>query len=79
MCAYLGKLPSNTDGPAQAIAANEEGLHTPAPEMAECKYVKMAQDSLPCDDVTVDCVLLQKAAQACLIMNADNPPDSGHN
>lgn len=60
---YLSKLPGNTDGPAEAIASNEEGLHAPAPEMAERKNVKMAEDSLPGDDVAVYCILLQMVAQ----------------
>jgi len=63
VCLYLSKLPGNTDGPAQAIASNEEGLHTPAPEMAKCKNVKMAQDSLPRDDMAVHSIFLQPAAQ----------------
>ncbi len=58
----LSELPGNTDGPAEAIASNEQGLHTPAPEMAECENVKMAQDSLPGDDVAVHSILLQRAA-----------------
>lgn len=61
MLSYLSKLPSNTDGPAEAIASNEQGLHTPAPEMTECKNVKMAQDSLPGDDMAVHSILLQRA------------------
>lgn len=57
---YLGELPGDTDGPAEAIASNEKRLHTPAPEMTEGKNVKMAQDSLPGDDMAVDSVLLQR-------------------
>lgn len=60
---YLSKLPGNTDGPAEAIASNKQGLHTPAPEMAECKNVKMAQDSLPGDDMAVHSIFLQRAVQ----------------
>ncbi len=60
---YLSKLPGNTNGPAEAIASNEQGLHTPAPEMAECKNVKMAQDPLPGDDMAVHSIFLQRAAQ----------------
>lgn len=56
---YLRELPGDTDGPAEAIASNEKGLHTPAPEMTEGKNVKMAQDSLPGDDMAVDSILLQ--------------------
>lgn len=57
---YLSKLPGNTDGPAEAIAANEQGLHTPSPEMAECENVKMAQDPLPGDDMAVHSIVLQR-------------------
>lgn len=60
---YLGELPGDTDGPAEAIAPNEKRLHTPAPEMTEGKNVKMAQDSLPGDDMAVDSVLLQRVVQ----------------
>lgn len=57
---YLSQLPGNTDGPAEAIASNEKGFHTPAPEMAESKNVKVAQDSLPSDDMAVHSVFLQE-------------------
>lgn len=60
---YLSKLPGNTDGPAEAVASNEQCLHTPSPEMAECKDVKMAHDPLPGDDMAVHCIVLQRAAQ----------------
>lgn len=63
MLPYLSKFPGNTDGPAEAIASDEQGFHTPAPEMAERKDVKMAQDSLPGDDMAVHSILLQRAAQ----------------
>lgn len=66
MLPYLSKLPGNTDGPAEAIASNEKRLHTPAPEMTECKNVKMTQDSLPGDDMAVHSIFLQRAAQIAL-------------
>lgn len=61
---YLSKFPRNTDGPAQSITSNEKCLHTPSPEMAECKNVKMAQDSLPGDDMAVHSVFLQAEVHA---------------
>lgn len=57
---YLRELPGNTDGPAEAVASDQEGLHAPTPEMAECKDVKMAENSLPGDDMAVDCILLKR-------------------
>lgn len=69
---YLSELPGNTDGPTEAIASNEQGLHTPAPEMAECKNVKMAQNSLPSDDVTVHGIFLKRATK--IILMTDNLP-----
>lgn len=64
MLRYLGKFPGNTDGPAEAVAPNKQGLHTPAPKMAECKNVEMAQDPLPGDDMAVHSIVLQRAATA---------------
>lgn len=61
-CSYLSELPGNTDGPAEAIASDEQRLHTPTPEMTEGKYVKVTQDSLPGDGVTVHSVFLERAA-----------------
>lgn len=55
---YLGELPGNTDGPTEAVASDEQRLHTPTPEMTERKNVKVAQDSLPGDGVTVDSIFL---------------------
>lgn len=63
MASYLCELPSNTDGPAEAITSNEECLHTPAPEMTERKYVKMTQDSLPGDDMAIHSIFLQEGWQ----------------
>lgn len=59
---YLSELPRNTDSPAEAITSDEQRLHTPTPEMTECKYVKVTQDSLPGDGVTVHSVFLERAA-----------------
>lgn len=70
MLPYLSKLPGDADGPAEAIASNQQGLHTPAPEMAKCKDVKMAHDPLPGDDMAVHCIVLQRAAHIRMI---DNP------
>lgn len=64
---YLRELPGDTDGPAEAVASDEEGLHAPAPEMAERKDVKMAHDSLPGDDVAVHCILLQAMTQTATL------------
>lgn len=63
MSLYLSELPGNTDGPAQSITSDEQGLHTPAPKMTECKDVKMAQDSLPGEDMTVHSVLLKHSSR----------------
>lgn len=71
MVVYLGELPGNTDGPAEAVAADEQGLHAPAPEMAESKNVKVAQDSLPGDDVAVHSVLLQGRGEKKRLVNDD--------
>lgn len=60
---YLSELPGNTDGPAEAIASDEQCLHTPTPEMTERKYVKVTQDSLPGDGMTVHSIFLWRAAQ----------------
>lgn len=55
---HLCELPGNTDGPAEAIASDEQCLHAPTPEMTERKYVKVTQDSLPGDGVTVHSIFL---------------------
>ena len=60
VCMYLCQLPGDADGPAEAIAADEQGLHAPAPEVTEGKDVKVAQDSLPGDHMTVYCIFLEK-------------------
>lgn len=60
---YLSELPGNTNGPAEAIASDEQCLHPPTPEMTERKYVKVTQDSLPGDGMTVHSVFLSRAAQ----------------
>lgn len=62
MLPHLSELPGNTDGPAEAIASNEQCLHTPAPEMTECKNVKMTQDPLPGNDMAVHSIFLQRVA-----------------
>lgn len=72
---YLCELPGDTDGPAEAVASDEEGLHAPAPEMAERKDVKMAHDSLPGDDVAVHCILLQAITQTATSWRS--PPTVG--
>lgn len=59
---YFSKFPSNTDGPAESIASDEQCLHTPAPEMTERKNVEVTQDSLPGDDMAVYSIFLQRAA-----------------
>lgn len=58
---YLSELPGNTNGPAEAIASDEQGLHTPTPKMTERKYVKVTQDSLPGNGVTVHSIFLCRA------------------
>lgn len=61
---YLGELPGDTDGPAEAIAADQKGLHAPPPKVAERKDVKVAQDPLPSDHMTVHRILLSKTRDA---------------
>lgn len=70
---YLRKLPGNTDGPAQAVASNEKRLHSPTPKMAERKNVKMAQDSLPGDDMAIHSILLQATGVDGLVKMTANP------
>ncbi len=55
---YLGQLPGDADGPAQSVAADQQSLHSPAPEMTEGEDVEVAEDSLPGDHMTVDGILL---------------------
>lgn len=57
---YLSQLPGNTDCPAETVATDQQGLHGPAPEMSKCKYIKMADNPLPGDNVAVHSVLLCK-------------------
>lgn len=56
---YLSELPGDTDGPAEAVAADEQGLHSPASKVAKSKDVEVAQDALPCDHCTVHSIFLQ--------------------
>lgn len=44
---YLSEFPGDADGPAEAVAADEQSLHGPACKVAEGKDVKVAQDPLP--------------------------------
>lgn len=60
MALYLSEFPRDADGPAETEAANQQGLHAPAPKMAERKDVKMTQDSLPRYHMTVHGVLLSE-------------------
>lgn len=60
---YLSELPRDADGPAEAVAADQQGLHAPTPEMAKCEDIKMTQDSLPRDNMTVHGILLIKNKQ----------------
>lgn len=55
---YLSELPGDANSPAQSIAADQQSLHSPAPEMSKSKYIKVAEDSLPGDNMTVHCILL---------------------
>lgn len=56
--AYLSEFPGDANSPAQPIAADQQSLHSPAPEMPKRKYIKVAKDSLPGDNMTVDSILL---------------------
>lgn len=56
--AYLSELPGDANSPAEPIAADQQSLHSPAPEMSKSKYIKVAEDSLPGDNMTVHCILL---------------------
>lgn len=71
---HLSELPGNTDGPAETVAADEEGLHSPTPKMAEGKNVKVAQDSLPGDDVAVHSIFLQAEAPRGSLTTLDRSP-----
>lgn len=55
---YLSELPGDANSPAQPIAADQQSLHSPAPEMPKSKYIKVAEDSLPGDNMTVHSILL---------------------
>lgn len=55
---YLSELPGDADSPAEPVAADQQSLHSPAPEMSKSKYIKVAEDSLPGDNMTVHCILL---------------------
>lgn len=57
---YLSQLPCDADGPAETVAADQQGLHAPSPEMAEREDVKMTQDPLPRDHMTIHSILLIK-------------------
>lgn len=56
--AYFSELPGDANSPAQPIAPDQQSLHSPAPEMPKSKYIKVAKDSLPCDNMTVHSILL---------------------
>lgn len=58
LVAYLSELPGDANSPAQPIAADQQSLHSPAPEMPKSKYIKVAEDSLPSDNMTVHSILL---------------------
>lgn len=58
---YLSEFPGDANGPAQAITPNEQGFHAPAPEMAECKDVKMTKDPLPGDNMAVHSIFLESS------------------
>lgn len=55
---HLCEFPRDADGPAESVAADEQSFHGPAPEVAKGKNVKVTQDALPCDHVTIHCILL---------------------
>ena len=55
---YLGQLPHDGDAPADAVMSNDEGLHSPAPIVAEGEPVDMAPESLEGDVPAVNAVLL---------------------
>lgn len=57
---YLRELPGDADSPAQPIAADQQSLHSPAPEMPKSKYIEVAEDSLPSDNVAVHSIFLLK-------------------
>lgn len=44
---YLSEFPGDADGPAEAVAADEQGLHSPACKVAKSKDVEVAQNPLP--------------------------------
>lgn len=57
---YLRELPGDANSPAQPVAADQQSLHSPAPEMPKSKYIKVAEDSLPSDHMAVHSILLLK-------------------
>lgn len=57
---YLSEFPGDADSPAEAIAADEQRLHSPAGKVSEGKDVKVAQDPLPCYHGTVYSIFLSK-------------------
>lgn len=57
---YLGEFPGDADGPAEAVASDEQSLHGPACKMAKGKDVEVAQDPLPCNYRTVHSIFLEE-------------------
>lgn len=55
---HLSQLPGDADGPAEPVTADQQGLHGPAPEVSKRKYIKVADNPLPGDNVAVHSVLL---------------------
>lgn len=56
---YLSELPGDADGPADAVAADEQSLQGPACKVAECEDVEVAQDPIPCYHRTVHSIFLE--------------------
>lgn len=55
---YLSEFPGDADGPAEAVAADEQSLHGPACKVAKGKDVTVAQEPLPCYHCTVYSIFL---------------------
>lgn len=57
---YLSELPGDADGPAEAVAADEQRFYSPACKVTQCKDVEVGQDPLPCYHCTVHSIFLKE-------------------
>ena len=59
MIIYLWDFPRDTDGPAYTIVSDQQGLHRPAPEVPERKYINMSPNPRRADVGAVNGVFLK--------------------